>query len=617
MADIKIIMACHRDDIAIPKNDLIYPIQVGAALANRRFEGMLHDDEGDNISEKNPYYCELTAQYWAWKNLDADYYGLFHYRRYFSFSDEHFPTNHFADVLLDVNDEATLKKIGLEEPRMHEVIEKYDLLVPEQGLFVDKMSIRKQYEIADQHHIEDLDCVLDILRERHPEMMEAANKYLDGSYGYFCNMFIMKRELFFEYCEWLFDILEEHERRRDFSMYDPQSYRVSGYLAERLLGVYITWLKEKGTYAIKELQRPFFQNVTQPRLPKPIESRDGKPVVTLVLSANDYYVPYMGTLLESIKENASPTRTYDIIVLHRDITPRNQEVLRRLLSPANFSLRFFDTTRIMKEYESKLFLRGHFRIETYFRLLMQDILPGYDKALYLDSDMVVNHDIAELFDEDVTGYLLAAVQDADTAGLYNGFEPQKKNYMDNVMKMKDPYSYFQAGVILFNLAEFRKSYTVDEMFEYATSYEWELLDQDVLNHFAEGRVKYLDMRWNVMMDWHDIRINQIIGRAPRPLYLKYMASRKDPYVVHYAGPDKPWDNYESDYADFFWTYASHTPFMPLILERSFARKQKEEGDTLAHRVEGALRPAYVKLFPDHSMRREKAGYILRKLTGRW
>ena len=225
--------------------------------------------------------------------------------------------------------------------------------------------------------------------------------------------------------------------------------------------------------------------------------------------------------------------------------------------------------------------------------------------------------IAELFDEDVTGYLLAAVQDADTAGLYNGFEPQKKNYMDNVMKMKDPYSYFQAGVILFNLAEFRKSYTVDEMFEYATSYEWELLDQDVLNHFAEGRVKYLDMRWNVIMDWHDIRINQIIGRAPRPLYLKYMASRKDPYVIHYAGPDKPWDNFESDYADFFWTYASHTPFMPLILERSFARKQREEGDTLAHRVEGALRPAYVKLFPDHSMRREKAGYILRKLTGRW
>lgn len=64
-----------------------------AALADHRFKGMQHDDEGENISYKNPYYCELTAQYWAWKNLDADYYGLFHYRRYFSFSDEHFRTN--------------------------------------------------------------------------------------------------------------------------------------------------------------------------------------------------------------------------------------------------------------------------------------------------------------------------------------------------------------------------------------------------------------------------------------------------------------------------------------------------------------------------------------------
>ena len=615
VADIKIIMACHRDDIAIPKNDLIYPIQVGAALAPWHFEGMLHDDEGDNISEKNPYYCELTAQYWAWKNLEADYYGLFHYRRYFSFAEERFPTNHFADVLLDVNDEETLKKIGLEEGRMRSVIEQYDFILPERGQFVDKLTMREQYEVAVQHHIEDLDCVLEILQERHPEMMDAANSYLDGRLGYFCNMFIMKKDLFFDYCEWLFDILAEHERRRDFSLYDPKAYRVSGYLAERLLGVYFTWLKSQGTYKYKELQRPFFTDVVLPKPPKPIASLDGRPSVALVLSANEYYVPYMGTLLESIKENASPSRTYDVIVLHRDITSRSQEVLRRVLSPSNFSLRFFDTTRIMRDYESKLFLRGHFRIETYFRLLMQDILPGYDKALYLDSDMVVNHDIAELFDVDVDGYLLAAVQDADTAGLYNGFEPQKKDYIDNVMKMKDPYSYFQAGTILFNLAEFRRRYTVDEMFEYATSYEWELLDQDVLNHFAEGSVKYLDMRWNVMMDWANIRIDQIIGRAPRPLYLRYMESRKDPYIVHYAGPDKPWDNYESDFADFFWGYAQRTPFLPTILERSLTRKL-EEKESLTQKVGKVVKPAYVKLFPDHTRRREKVGLVIRKMTGR-
>ena len=318
----------------------------------------------------------------------------------------------------------------------------------------------------------------------------------------------------------------------------------------------------------------------------------------------------MGTLLESIAENASETRQYDVIVLHRDISERNQVVLRRMM-PDNFSLRFFNTTRFMVDYNDKLFLRGHFRIETYFRLLMQDILPEYDKALYLDSDMVVNHDIAELFDVDVDGYLLAAVADADTAGLYNGAQPDKKDYMDNVLKMKDPYSYFQAGTIIFNLAEFRRRYTVEELFAYATSYEWQLLDQDVLNHFAEGHVKYLDMRWNVMMDWFGIRVKEIISLAPRHLSEPYMEARKDPYVVHFAGDDKPWDHPETDYADYFWRYALKTPFAPIAIDRMTKNKLP-----FMRRVKNKLRPLYEKLFPARTPRRELAGYLVRKITNK-
>ena len=84
---IKIYVSCHKECF-MPQGELFYPIQVGAAAAGKRFAGILHDDEGDNISHKNPTYCELTAQYWAWKNDDADYYGFFHYRRYMSFSEK-------------------------------------------------------------------------------------------------------------------------------------------------------------------------------------------------------------------------------------------------------------------------------------------------------------------------------------------------------------------------------------------------------------------------------------------------------------------------------------------------------------------------------------------------
>ena len=84
MSDIKMLVATHKEFYR-PENSLIFQVQVGSALADHHIEGILHDDEGENISKKNRSYCELTAQYWAWKNLQADYYGFFHYRRYMSF----------------------------------------------------------------------------------------------------------------------------------------------------------------------------------------------------------------------------------------------------------------------------------------------------------------------------------------------------------------------------------------------------------------------------------------------------------------------------------------------------------------------------------------------------
>ena len=84
MSNIKIYVSCHKECF-VPSNKLLYPIQVGTCFAEE-IPGVLHDNTGDNISDKNKMYCELTAQYWAWKNDDADYYGFFHYRRYLNFS---------------------------------------------------------------------------------------------------------------------------------------------------------------------------------------------------------------------------------------------------------------------------------------------------------------------------------------------------------------------------------------------------------------------------------------------------------------------------------------------------------------------------------------------------
>ncbi|MBE7082228.1 MAG: DUF4422 domain-containing protein [Clostridiales bacterium] len=87
MSKINILISCHKDFNTL-KNDVFMPIQVGAAINNTKINSFLHDNDSlDNISHKNKSYCEMIAIYYAWKNMSADYFGLFHYRRYLSFSE--------------------------------------------------------------------------------------------------------------------------------------------------------------------------------------------------------------------------------------------------------------------------------------------------------------------------------------------------------------------------------------------------------------------------------------------------------------------------------------------------------------------------------------------------
>lgn len=612
MKDIKILMACHKEEIHFPDNDLIFPIQVGSALSAKRFDGMLHDDEGDNISDKNRCYCELTALYWAWKNIQADYVGLFHYRRYLSFSDQHFTSNYFGDVLLDTNDDDTLDAIGFNEQQMRSIIEDADIILPEKSGFLGKPTLREQYNYAKQHKIEDLDVLCEIISEKNPEMADILDRVFDAKEGYFCNMFIMRKDIFDRYCEWLFPILEEHEKRRDYSDYDPASYRVSGYLSERMLNVFIEHLRRTEDYKIKELQRVFFEDVDQPKLLEPaFEDIDA---VKAVFSANDFYVPYLSALLQSIKDNSNPQRKYDLVVMTDDISARHQRILSEQIKSENISLRFFNVSYYMRNRGNDLALRGHFRIQTYFRLLLQDILPSWDKVLYLDSDMIVLDDIADLYDEDVDGYLLAAAKDADTAGLYNGYQKDKKQYMDEILKIKNPYEYFQAGTILFNLDKFRELYTVDELFKFASSYEWQLLDQDVLNYFAQGLVKFIPMKWNVMMDWGGFRIKKIIGRAPKYLVEEYLEAHSAPAICHYAGPDKPWEDPDTDLAEFFWLYSRKTPFYEVALKRMCTRVEPKP--SVGSRVKQKIKPTYEKIFPAGTKSRERVGNFLATVQGK-
>jgi len=218
--DIKILVATHKK-YWMPKDEVYLPIHVGKK--GKDDLGYIGDDTGDNISYKNPNYCELTALYWAWKNLSCEYIGLCHYRRYFS--------HRCISRNLENKKKHILKKEDYEK-----LLIKYDIILPKKRNYYIR-TVRNQYNHA--HYKKDLDMVENIIKEFYPDYISSFYKVMSSRSLYIYNMFIMKKFLFDEYCKWLFNILFMLEKRIDISIYDNYNRRIFGFLSERLFNVWL------------------------------------------------------------------------------------------------------------------------------------------------------------------------------------------------------------------------------------------------------------------------------------------------------------------------------------------------------------------------------------------
>ena len=215
-ADVKVIVAAHKP-YWMPPDAMYVPVQVGAA--GKGDLGFTRDDAGENISAKNANYCELTGLYWAWKNLPAEWLGLAHYRRHFTFR-------------RGVKD----RRQVLTRQQATRLLADADVLLPRPRNYWIETNY-SQY--AHAHHAADLDATRQILAEKCPEYLPAFDAVMKRRRGHRFNMFIMKRDLADAYCEWLFGVLFELEKRLDISGYNENDQRVFGFVAERLLDVWI------------------------------------------------------------------------------------------------------------------------------------------------------------------------------------------------------------------------------------------------------------------------------------------------------------------------------------------------------------------------------------------
>lgn len=214
-----ILVACHKPYVT-PEQPGYAPIQVGTVLSGQAIDGMIPDNTGDNISEKNGSFCELTALYWAWKNLDSDMMGLVHYRRYFARRCFTFD-----------------KRKRIARPEDYErLLARYPVILPPLRHYWIETNY-SQYVHA--HHEQDLTVTRQILSELYPEYIQAYDKWMARTCGHHFNMFVMKKPCFDAYCRWLFSILFELEKRLDISNYDAYNRRVFGFVSERLIDCWL------------------------------------------------------------------------------------------------------------------------------------------------------------------------------------------------------------------------------------------------------------------------------------------------------------------------------------------------------------------------------------------
>lgn len=261
----KIIVCCHKA-CELPKSDLFFPVQVGAAIAKTDLgfqrDDMVNGKPCDSISEKNKSYCELTAIYWVWKNLktlcpEIKYVGLCHYRRFFCFDNR--PVYDDA-IELPVEQ---ISSYTLDETKLGKLLEKYDFFMSKKRIYQYSLLMDYSYN----HISEDMRTLAKVVNDLHPEYMDSFVRIIAcNNKVSLYNLNVMRWDKFCSYCDWLFGIIGEAEKRINIEHYNSVQGRIWGYMAERLFNVWADYqikrcgAKVKYLPILKYCENPIRQN---------------------------------------------------------------------------------------------------------------------------------------------------------------------------------------------------------------------------------------------------------------------------------------------------------------------------------------------------------------------
>lgn len=327
----------------------------------------------------------------------------------------------------------------------------------------------------------------------------------------------------------------------------------------------------------------------------------GERSVAVALVSSDEYAPFAAVVVASIIENATPENCYDIVVMTNDMLQRNRWRIETLAEgKENISVRVLNISKMIEGVS--FYTWAHFTSNTYYRLLTPDVFANYKKVLYLDSDIVVEHDIAQLFETDLTGYYLAAAYDTHVVSYCTRVPPlEQREYNKTELGMEDPCQYFQAGVSLFNIKALRQDFEDGYLIKQGMSHRLRWLDQDLINKLFYGKILPLPNRWNIMVSNQPDNLDEYF--LPEAQRKEYYEARCHPYIVHYVGRSMPCYTLQPDLYEYFWKYARLTPFYEILLQRMCIDYAERLAESLRIQLRQELRR---ETFREKSKRRLRA-----------
>lgn len=287
-------------------------------------------------------------------------------------------------------------------------------------------------------------------------------------------------------------------------------------------------------------------------------------VLPVIFSASNEYVPYLAVALLSLIENISADRECRIYVLHREM---KEHYIFRLESMSTDHI-LIQCVDVSEHLEDKHFYGGsvevtkHISEETFYRLLIPEVLPQYKKILYLDCDLIILGDVAKLYETDLQGNVFGAVYSVEHWNqMRTGTIPDEKEQ-----------EWFNAGVLLMDMEQFQKEGCLEQCRRLMGRQIFDVLDQDLLRIVGYGKTYYLPYQWNVM--WHHLQ-SDINGLKEhnRDVYLEAV---RHPEIVHYTSGIKPWNRPKGPLAEHFWRYARRSDFYEEILYQNLNGGTQEE-----------------------------------------